>query len=98
MQISPAAAQLLISCVQKSPLDFSALLVIQQTEIIGILPHHREGAKRIGKPIANGDPLEASKEALVVLGLAEYLLADSRRILAAVALAEHKQRMLPFDS
>jgi hypothetical protein len=97
MQVSPIFIQLLVGSIESILLNLGSLLVIDQSEVVGILAHHRQGAEGMGKSITNGHSLKAGQEPLIILGLVGNLQTDGRSVLSTVALSEDEEGMLSTD-
>lgn len=92
------SVHVLVGGVQDVLLYLGTLLVVEQSEVVGVLAHVAESAEGVSKSVADGYSFQASQKTFVVSGLGQYLMADGGSILTAVALPKHEEGTAAGDT
>lgn len=98
MKVVVAIIYLLVGSVQEILFHARTFLVVEQSQIVGILAHHRQRAEGVSEAVPDGHALEPGEETFVVSGFAENFLSDGGGVLAAIALSENEEGAISFDA
>lgn len=72
-------------------------MVIDKAEVVGELTDLRQNVSRVSETVTDGDSLETSDGAVVVLSFSQDFLSDGWSVLASVAFTEDVERMVILE-
>lgn len=90
--------QLLVAGVEYVLFYLHALLVVYESEVVGILSYHWEGAGWICEAVSDSYPFQPLQKPFVLFGLLQNLQPNRWGVLSSIALSKDKQRIVCIDS
>ncbi len=79
-------------------LGTSAVLVVDQTQVVGVFSEERNSAERRCETVPYCHSLEPSQKPFVLFGLPQNLFRNGRSVLPSVTLTEDEKRRVTSDS
>ena len=96
MKVSPVFTSFLESTVKDNLFDGWSLLIIQKSEVIGVLTNLGQDVTWMSETVTDSNTLQTSDSAVVILSFSEDFLSDGWGIFTSVTFTKYVERMAGF--